>query len=241
MLRILRKLRQSLVDGSKVRSYFFYAVGEIFLVVIGILIALEINNWNQNLIERRKEQLLLQEIHSEFLFNQAELEENGQSYRRVLEKCSKLIDLFPIDAKRVQLDTLARYLYGIDFNGSFDMSSGSIQSLKNSYSFEIISDEELRTLLIRIDDLVKDYSEREERSISFVELEFGPYLQRRLPFPFSEGIKDERVDLIFLETIEFENMIKERVEKIRIFLNMAEREDSPLVRAINRIIELSAS
>ena len=48
MLPVFRKIRRSLIVGGPVKKYLLYAVGEIFLVVIGILIALQINNWNQS-------------------------------------------------------------------------------------------------------------------------------------------------------------------------------------------------
>lgn len=54
MLKFFRTIRKKLIEQSKVRSpaspagrYFFYAIGEIILVVIGILIALQVNNWNE--------------------------------------------------------------------------------------------------------------------------------------------------------------------------------------------------
>ncbi len=48
MIKFFRKIRQNLVMENKTSKYFKYAVGEIFLVVIGILIALQINNWNES-------------------------------------------------------------------------------------------------------------------------------------------------------------------------------------------------
>lgn len=54
MLRFFRNIRQKLLEQEKVRKYLIYAVGEILLVVIGILIALQVNNWN----EQRKESAL---------------------------------------------------------------------------------------------------------------------------------------------------------------------------------------
>ena len=48
MITLLRKLRRSLIESSSFRKYFLYAIGEISLVVIGILIALQINNWNEH-------------------------------------------------------------------------------------------------------------------------------------------------------------------------------------------------
>jgi hypothetical protein len=47
MIKFFRKIRQRLLSENKISKYFLYAVGEIVLVVIGILIALQINNWNQ--------------------------------------------------------------------------------------------------------------------------------------------------------------------------------------------------
>ncbi len=54
MIPFFRKLRKQLADDNKPLKYLRYAIGEIVLVVIGILIALSINNWN----EYRKERLL---------------------------------------------------------------------------------------------------------------------------------------------------------------------------------------
>tara|TARA_R110002072_G_C7964832_1_gene534227 strand:+ start:28 stop:774 length:747 start_codon:yes stop_codon:yes gene_type:complete len=62
MLRFFRQIRKTLMEQNKVRSYFLYAIGEIFLVVIGILIALQVNNWNENRIARQSEKELLTEV-----------------------------------------------------------------------------------------------------------------------------------------------------------------------------------
>jgi len=47
MIKFFRKIRQNLLSESKFSQYLIYAIGEIVLVVIGILIALQINNWNE--------------------------------------------------------------------------------------------------------------------------------------------------------------------------------------------------
>ena len=54
MIKFFRKIRQKLMTEKKMGSYFLYAIGEIVLVVIGILIALSINNWNQKENEQNK-------------------------------------------------------------------------------------------------------------------------------------------------------------------------------------------
>jgi uncharacterized membrane protein YgaE (UPF0421/DUF939 family) len=46
MIKFFRKIRQKMLTENKFSKYLIYAIGEIVLVVIGILIALQINNWN---------------------------------------------------------------------------------------------------------------------------------------------------------------------------------------------------
>lgn len=57
MIKFFRKIRQKLLSKNKFSKYLIYAIGEIVLVVIGILIALQINNWNEN----RKEHSIAQQ------------------------------------------------------------------------------------------------------------------------------------------------------------------------------------
>lgn len=54
MIKLFRSIRKKLIEQSKVRNYFFYAIGEIVLVVIGILIALQINTWNQERVVKQE-------------------------------------------------------------------------------------------------------------------------------------------------------------------------------------------
>ena len=65
MLTFLRRIRKSLIDSNATKKYLLYAIGEIALVVIGILLALQINTWNTNRIDRKQEQAYLQKIKSE--------------------------------------------------------------------------------------------------------------------------------------------------------------------------------
>ncbi len=60
MIKFFRKIRYDLMEKNKTGKYFKYAIGEIILVVIGILIALQINNWNEERKERSDTIALLQ-------------------------------------------------------------------------------------------------------------------------------------------------------------------------------------
>ena len=63
MIKFIRKIRQKLLTENKFRKYLLYAIGEIVLVVIGILIALQINNWNED----RKERIVEKKIYENLL------------------------------------------------------------------------------------------------------------------------------------------------------------------------------
>ena len=64
MIKFFRKIRYDLLEKNKIEKYLKYAIGEIVLVVIGILIALSINNWN----EQRKVKLIVKDRIKEVLY-----------------------------------------------------------------------------------------------------------------------------------------------------------------------------
>ena len=69
MIKFFRKIRQNLLSEGKTGKYFKYAIGEIVLVVIGILIALSINNWNEERKASDYNRVLLKQVHKELAFN----------------------------------------------------------------------------------------------------------------------------------------------------------------------------
>tara|TARA_R110002126_G_scaffold77835_9_gene194098 strand:- start:820 stop:1611 length:792 start_codon:yes stop_codon:yes gene_type:complete len=75
MIKFFRKIRQNLLSDGKTGKYLKYAIGEIVLVVIGILIALSINNWNESRIDRKLETAILKQLRSEFKSNLKQLDE----------------------------------------------------------------------------------------------------------------------------------------------------------------------
>ena len=69
MIQFFRKIRFNLMEKNKTGKYLKYAIGEIVLVVLGILIALQINNWNELNKERANEKIILNEIRDNLKFD----------------------------------------------------------------------------------------------------------------------------------------------------------------------------
>ena len=63
MISLFRKIRQKLLKQDKAFEYLKYAIGEILLVVIGILIALQVNNWNEDLKNQREAVAILKNLN----------------------------------------------------------------------------------------------------------------------------------------------------------------------------------
>ena len=82
MVTLFKKVRQDLINSKKTGRYFKYAIGEIILVVIGILIALSINNWNENAKKEAKIVEALKEIHRDLSQDIVETNRLIQSYSR---------------------------------------------------------------------------------------------------------------------------------------------------------------
>lgn len=95
MIKFFRKIRQNLLSEGKTGKYLKYAIGEIVLVVIGILIALSINNWNNNQQDKRTEQATLKALLSEFHDNRTSINNYLYDIKRLRtygDTLKKLID-----------------------------------------------------------------------------------------------------------------------------------------------------
>ncbi|MBW1297912.1 DUF6090 family protein [Aquimarina litoralis] len=85
MIKFFRKIRQNLLTEGKFGKYLKYAIGEILLVVIGILIAVQINNWNIEFQNEEKEILYLTRLTTN-------LGSDIRLYKSIMSKDSLLID-----------------------------------------------------------------------------------------------------------------------------------------------------
>jgi hypothetical protein len=218
--------------------YLKYAVGEIVLVVIGILIALQISNWNQQRIASKKEKILLSELNQEFVKNKTQFKIIIEKHQEALNACDSLIAMFPINIETVNLDTLSKKARGIKRRWTFNPSQGVINSLVSTSSFELISNRELRNLLVSWNDVILDYQEDELNSKNFVIGYLNPFINKYFKYPMRYN--DTRVDKTMLQSLEFENLVKQRREHLQDILAV-DNEFSELQTTIDRIIELSDS
>ena len=92
MIKFFRKIRQNLLSEGKTVKYLKYAIGEIILVVIGILIALQINNWNEKSKLKIEEIKLLKEMRSALISDKEDVISNISEHSSAAKSCSILIN-----------------------------------------------------------------------------------------------------------------------------------------------------
>jgi len=142
MLKIFRKVRQNMLETGKTARYLKYAIGEIILVMIGILLALQVNNWNELKKAERQEVKILNQINNDLKVN---LEEVGSVYDRVIRKAHMKDSIlhYLTDPNRYKPE-LRLLLHEIQFAGGvFNKTNTTFKYIENE-GINIFSNDTIR-------------------------------------------------------------------------------------------------
>lgn len=165
MIKFFRHIRQNLIMENKTSNYLKYAIGEIVLVVIGILIALQINNWNESRKDNIKKQALLKSLKVEFTLNLEQLDSVMFYDFRVLKSTFRFLHLDPNELAANNRDSLRALLQNTSWLWTFDPQNGALRSGISSGHIHLIKNDSLVNLLFSWQDVVADAKENEDRNI----------------------------------------------------------------------------
>lgn len=150
MLRFLSKIRMKLAAENKVGRYLRYAIGEILLVVIGIVIAMQINNWNENQKAHRYEIKMLSESRNA-LIHDLDFFDYLVNYRLAKTDSFNTI-LLDLHLKNLPVpDSLISKMYILDRGYLFYYNSGPYEAIKSS-GMDKISNDSIRNALAQLYD-----------------------------------------------------------------------------------------
>ena len=136
MIKFLRKIRLQLLSEGQFGNYLKYAIGEIVLVVVGILIALQINNLNQEGKLRQEEQELLLQLKMEYQSNLDQLDQKITMRKDMIRSCLKLME-YRDSPNELNKDSVLYHIETTRVAPTFDpiindiISSGRIHLLQN--------------------------------------------------------------------------------------------------------------
>jgi len=147
MINFFRKTRKKLADDNKPLKYMRYAIGEIVLVVIGILIALSINNWNEREKNEQKETDHLANLLQELKVDKLKLNTIQENFETALLSRDIFVSIF--DGNGDTTDSLGiHYRNMVSFVNDFVPTTTTIDELNNSGSLNLISNKELRRNIV---------------------------------------------------------------------------------------------
>ncbi|MBO0331893.1 DUF6090 family protein [[Muricauda] lutisoli] len=172
MINFFRKIRQNLLSEGKTGKYLKYAIGEIILVVIGILIALQINNWNEGRKDRIKEQVILKQLQEDYQANLVQLEQKIETREKVLTSAFRLLRAFdnPVGIVR---DSVIQDLAMVRNDPTFDPIQNDLISSEN---LRLIRNGKLKHLLSNWSSDVVGVTEIEVVWTKVVNEQFDPII-----------------------------------------------------------------
>ena len=178
MLKFFRRIRQTLLSENKFSKYFLYAIGEIVLVVIGILLALQINNWNEARKEAESQQKLFANLKIDFENRLNELEEFYVSKNQAIKNIARLNTIISesengFDKEEVT-QLLAYQLNNFMFNEDFKLLEGVF----NTGLINDIKNEVLKRKLIEWPQLVEEMLEEQRIFQNDNTTKYGPLLEK---------------------------------------------------------------
>tara|TARA_R110002072_G_scaffold22615_1_gene79210 strand:+ start:27280 stop:27999 length:720 start_codon:yes stop_codon:yes gene_type:complete len=198
MIKFFRRIRQSLISENKFSKYILYAIGEIILVVIGILIALQINNWN----EVRKGNVFEREILSQIQENLVQDRENliyiNIWQQRAFDASQKLVN---DSLRNKNMDSVSHWLGEVVHFSRFQSITNSYEALKSA-GLQNVKDKELRKSLgVYYDDKVNHVN----KALGDIEYAFNnQWLQlmeaHAINFEFKKILEVENMQRFFSET-----------------------------------------
>lgn len=160
-MKLFRKIRQQLLTENKFTKYLLYAIGEVILVVIGILIALQINNNNDLRKARIKEVHYLKNIKTDLQINTLELDRYIETRTEYIESAKRIISHFEgepiIDFSAFNADGVMIYSWQ-----KFYQNNNTFQELVNSGNLALISNDSIKNMLLDIESLYKKMKSEED-------------------------------------------------------------------------------
>ena len=149
MLKFFRKIRQKLISEGNLRKYLIYAIGEILLVVIGILIALSLNNWNDSKKKKIEERVLLTELMKNLEINITQIKEDIEWDSGAIS--SGKIIMNALNNKISYSDTLGNHFQNSRLVPNSFLTTSSYKAIENR-GFHIVSSIFLRKKIMKLFD-----------------------------------------------------------------------------------------
>ncbi len=207
MLFLLRQARRKLLMNNKITTYLLYAVGEIVLVVFGILIAVQIDNWNESRKEKDADLILLKNLKNEFLLNKQILERTEKSLINSSSSIEALLGLFgssKIAANKNELDSLLNRCFTAP---TAAINDGVFRSITNSGKLDLLENDKLKGLLLYWGSSIDLFKVEENNMYRNLNQNVVPFMEEHISFLDIEKFSSVPKNEFMRSSIAFDNRV----------------------------------
>ena len=222
MINFFRKIRHQLFTTNKFSKYLLYAIGEIILVVIGILIALQINNWNNQKLLNKAEVKSYQNIKLQIIEDKAELTQ-VKGYNNYFKKSSEIANKIIEAQDYSKVDSLALMAMGLSLYTDFHSSGHIYQTLVNSGDIKLLKNSEIPSKLQKLEMTYINVNNLEDIHWEIIINELSPLLRGVINFNTKKPVQPKK-----LYEVEMQNYFIETI-----YLTI--RKDSVYTKALREI------
>lgn len=156
MIKFFRQIRKSLLEQNQMGKYFKYAIGEILLVVVGILIALWINNLNQEQQQSKERSILIDNIKQELNENLNQFKERTKRLNEINKNLIEVMNFSATSETKKPLDSLRQYISKILTVEVAELNNSRLNSAKTSGKFSLLS-QDVTTALANYETTTTNY------------------------------------------------------------------------------------
>ncbi|WP_223033128.1 DUF6090 family protein [Hanstruepera marina] len=182
MIKLFNRIRMKTIAQNKLGRYIKYAIGEILLVVIGILIALQINTWNQNRVERTQESQILKSLKKEYIDNLNQLNDKIFIREKIIHSSNQLLDILDNNQnlQNYSVDSIETYIGTTTIFPTFNATSGVTNDIINSGKLHLIKDNDLRISLSNWTSDIDQVTEMETVLLEYYFSTYQPFLVKNI-------------------------------------------------------------
>ncbi len=186
MIKFFRKIRQRLLTEHRLGKYLLYALGEIVLVMIGILLALQVSNWNEERKNRKEQFFILNKLQSDLESDSAQIKEKISAAESGIENYKFCLDVLAREKNASRAEFMVRFggLLAINY---FNQNTTTFDNLVSSGKIELIADQDLLDSIVAYYN--EDYSAWDSAMKDYTRNIIAPYIMANDHMPHMDQAK----------------------------------------------------
>ena len=221
-----------MLKEGKIKRYLLYAIGEVFLVMIGILLALQVNSWNDDRLRRIDEINYYKNVQEQLIADSTSIFGNRQYNRHFLNQFNTAINIIEKN-DRNQIDSLGKIILNLTEYSDFDRQGNIYETLVTGGEIKLLRNQDIINSIQALEGRYIYMNRMENIHWDVIMQDVLPLISENLKFANSEIQKPEQV-----YSYKFQNLIlgliiimqekdmiyRQTNERIRALINLIDKE-----------------